>query len=106
MWCSMHWCPRALPSSGGSSGSSRQAVRAAAAGVYAGNMAAVMPAEALAVFQDLSAVDYGATQGRIRTALRSTNKVDELLLAKELAQQFRAQYQRTVELAESAQKSR
>lgn len=69
-------------------------------------IAAGMPAEALAVFQDLSAVDYTATQGRIRAALRSTNNVDELLLAKELAKKFRAQYQRTVELAESAKKSR
>jgi hypothetical protein len=63
-----------------------------------------MPAEALALFQDLTAVDYAAAQGRIRTALRSANKVDELLLAKELAQKFRTQYQRTVELAEAARR--
>jgi spermidine/putrescine-binding protein len=65
-------------------------------------IAAGMPAEALAVFQELTAVDYAATQGRIRSALRASNKVDELLLAKELAQKFRTQYQRTVELAEAA----
>jgi hypothetical protein len=67
-------------------------------------IAAGMPAEALALFQDLTAVDYAAAQGRIRTALRSANKVDELLLAKELAQKFRTQYQRTVELAEAARR--
>ena len=65
-------------------------------------IAAGMPAEALAVFQELTAVDYAATQGRIRSALRASNKVDELLLAKELAQRFRTQYQRTVVLAEAA----
>jgi ABC-type Fe3+ transport system substrate-binding protein len=67
-------------------------------------IAAGMPAEALAFFQDLTAVDYAAAQGRIRTALRSANKVDELLLAKELAQKFRAQYQRTVDLAEAVRR--
>ncbi len=69
-------------------------------------IAAGMPAEALAVFQELTAVDYAATQGRIRSALRSPNKVEELLLAKELAQKFRDQYERTVELAEAAQRGR
>ncbi len=65
-------------------------------------IAAGMPADALAVFQELTAVDYAATQGRIRSALRASNKVEELLLAKELAQRFRTQYQRTVVLAEAA----
>ena len=69
-------------------------------------IAAGMPADALAVFQDVTAVDYAATQGRIRSALRASNKVDELLLAKELAQKFRTQYQRTVELAEAARGGR
>lgn len=63
-----------------------------------------MPAEALAVFQDLSAVDYAATGGRIRTALRSKNKVDEIELANELGNRFRAQYLKTVELAEKARR--
>lgn len=61
-----------------------------------------MPAEALAEFQDLSAVDYAAASGRIRSALRSKNKVDEIRLANELGNRFRAQYLRTVELAERA----
>ncbi len=65
-------------------------------------IAAGMPADALAEFQDLSAVDYAITHGRIRSALRSKNKVDEIRLAKELGNKFRAQYRRTVELAERA----
>ena len=63
-----------------------------------------MPADALAVFQDLSAVDYAATNGRIRAALRSKNKVDEIKLANELGNRFRAQYLKTVELAEKGRK--
>jgi iron(III) transport system substrate-binding protein len=63
-------------------------------------IAAGMPADALAEFQNLSAVDYAAASGRIRAALRSKNKVDEIHLANELGNQFRAQYLRTVELAE------
>jgi hypothetical protein len=61
-----------------------------------------MPADALAAFQDLSAVDYAAANGRIRAALRSKNKVDEIKLANELGNRFRAQYLRTVELAEKS----
>ena len=61
-----------------------------------------MPAEALAVFLDLSAVDYEAAGGRIRAALRSKNKVDEIKLANELGNRFRAQYMKTVELAEKS----
>lgn len=58
-----------------------------------------MPADALAEFQDLSAVDYATTGGRIRSALRSKNKVDEIHLANELGNKFRAQYRRAEELA-------
>jgi iron(III) transport system substrate-binding protein len=65
-------------------------------------IAAGMPPEALAEFQSLAAVDYAAASGRIRTALRSKNKVDEIHLANELGNRFRAQYRRTVELAEQA----
>jgi len=65
-----------------------------------------MPAEALAQFQDLSALDYAAASGRIHAALRSKNKVDEIKLANELGNRFRAQYLRTVELAEKARRER
>lgn len=61
-----------------------------------------MPAEALAHFEDVSVFDYAAAGGRIRAALRSKNKVDEIRLANELGNHFRRQYLRTVELAERA----
>ena len=59
-----------------------------------------MPADALAVFQDVSAVSYEETAGRIRAALRSKNKVDEIKLANELGNRFRAQYLKVVEMTE------
>lgn len=59
-----------------------------------------MPEDALAAFQDVSAVDYAAAGGRIRDALRSKNKVDEIKLANELGNRFRAQYLKVVEMAE------
>lgn len=64
-----------------------------------------MPEEALAVFQDVSAVSYEEAGGRIRAALRSKNKVDEIKLANELGNRFRAQYLKTVELAVKEKKS-
>lgn len=63
-----------------------------------------MPAEALAEFHDLSAVDYAAASGRIRSAIRSKNKVDEIRMANELGNRFRAQYLRAVALAEGSGK--
>ncbi len=65
-------------------------------------IAAGMPADALAVFSDLSAVDYAAVNGRIRDALRSKNKVDEITLANELGARFRSQYRRAEEMAGAA----
>jgi ABC-type Fe3+ transport system substrate-binding protein len=59
-----------------------------------------MPAEALAVFEDVSAVGYEEAGGRIRAALRSKNKVDEIKLANELGNRFRTQYLQVVEMAE------
>lgn len=61
-----------------------------------------MPPEALAVFEDVSAVDYAMAEGRIKAALASKNKVDEINLANELGNHFRRQYLRAVELAEKA----
>lgn len=63
-----------------------------------------MPEEALAVFQDVSAVSYEEAGGRIRAALRSKNKVDEIKLANELGNRFRAQYLRVVEMAKAAKR--
>ena len=65
-------------------------------------VAAGMPEEALAAMQDLSAVSYEVTRGRIRAALGSKNKADEIRLAKELGEHFRAQYRRAEEIARRA----
>jgi ABC-type Fe3+ transport system substrate-binding protein len=65
-------------------------------------IAAGMPAEALAVLGDMSAVDYGQAGGRIKAVLNSRSKVDEVQFAHELADRFRAQYRRAEELARAA----
>lgn len=64
-------------------------------------IAAGMPPDAMAEMGNLSAVSYENVQGRIRQALTSKNKVDEIHLANELANQFRRQYQRAGEIARS-----
>ncbi|AKC82386.1 iron ABC transporter substrate-binding protein [Verrucomicrobia bacterium IMCC26134] len=64
-------------------------------------VAAGMPPQAVAIFSDLSAVDYLQSQGRIKAALKAKDKVEELKLAKELGEKFRAQYLRAGELARS-----
>ena len=61
-------------------------------------IAANFPPQATAVFSDVSAVDYAAASGSIREAL-SGDKIKEVQLAKDLADRFRAQYQRAAELA-------
>jgi len=67
-------------------------------------IAAGMPPEALAVLGDLSSVSYDNVQGRIRTALTSKNKVDEIRIANELANGFRRQYERAAEIARQQRK--
>ena len=62
-------------------------------------VAAGRPDDALAVLQDLSAVDYDKANGEIRAALRSGNQVDQLALARRLGAHFREQYRRAGELA-------
>ncbi len=68
---------------------------------WRGIIKAGMPADALAIMSDLSAVSYDNVQGRIRQALTSKNKVDEIQIANELANNFRRQYERAGELARS-----
>lgn len=63
-----------------------------------------MPEDALAVFSDVSAVGYEEAGGRIRAALRSKNKVDEIKLANELGNRFRAQYLKAEEMAKTAKR--
>ena len=57
------------------------------------------PADALKVMNDLSAVTYPQMKSRILPALTSKNKVDEILLANELAGGFRTQYLKAAEIA-------
>jgi len=55
--------------------------------------------EALAVLQELSAVSYEQTNTRIKQALNSRNKVDEISLANELGRRFRTNYRRAERIA-------
>ena len=56
-------------------------------------------ARALAVLQDLSAVDYERVGGEVRRALGSKSKVDEVRMAKTLADFFRGNYARAEAIA-------
>jgi ABC-type Fe3+ transport system substrate-binding protein len=56
------------------------------------------PPEATTAFTDVSAVDYAAAGGRIRDSL-TAGKIQEVRLAKELADHFREQYARAEALA-------
>ncbi len=62
-------------------------------------IAAGHPADALAVMQDLSAIDRAAAGGRIKNALSAKDKTEELRLSRDLGNQFRAQYQKAEALA-------
>jgi hypothetical protein len=48
---------------------------------------------------DMSAVSYPEMNGRIRQALNSRDKVDEVRLASSLADVFRRQYARAADIA-------
>lgn len=60
-----------------------------------------MPAPALEVLQDLAEIDYDTTKISIRSALRSGDPMDEVRLAKRLANDFRARYSRAAEIAKN-----
>lgn len=62
-------------------------------------IAANFPPQASAVFFDVSKVDYAAASGPILKTLRSSDKIDEVKLAKTLGDSFRAQYLRAAGLA-------
>ncbi|HEY3898449.1 MAG TPA: extracellular solute-binding protein [Chthoniobacter sp.] len=59
--------------------------------------AAHYPPEATKIFEDVSAIDYAAANGRIRDALG--DKIREVQLARELSDHFRDQYHRAAEAA-------
>jgi len=65
-------------------------------------IAAGMPADALAVLQDMSLLSYDRVGGEIRASLRSKNRADELRLARELGAQLRTQYAKAAALARAA----
>jgi iron(III) transport system substrate-binding protein len=62
-------------------------------------IAAGQPPEAMAMLQDMSAVDYDKAAGEIKKALDSRNKLDAVVLARKLGKAFREQYQRAEKLA-------
>ena len=57
------------------------------------------PREAYKKFTDLTAVDYPTAKTTLKEALASKNRLEEVRLAKELADQFRQQYQEAAKLA-------
>ncbi|MCB1230263.1 MAG: extracellular solute-binding protein [Verrucomicrobiae bacterium] len=57
-----------------------------------------MPAEAVAVFADVSAIDYDQALGPISETLKARDKLQEVELARELAAHFRAQYGRAASM--------
>ena len=57
------------------------------------------PREAYKKFTDLTAVDYIASKTTLKEALTSKNRLEEVRLAKELADHFRRQYQEAAKLA-------
>jgi ABC-type glycerol-3-phosphate transport system substrate-binding protein len=61
--------------------------------------AAGFPPQAVARFGDLSALSYDECMDRIRGVLRSPDRLQEVRLAKELADGFRRQYREAAELA-------
>jgi hypothetical protein len=50
----------------------------------------------------MSSVDLAAASGRIKQALIAKDKTEELRLARELGDRFRAQYRKAEELARAA----
>ena len=58
------------------------------------------PPEALRAFEDVSRVDYATAAARIRSTLsEGAGKIEQVRLAKELADHFRANYERAGQLA-------
>ena len=57
------------------------------------------PDNAFDVFNDLSAINYEEAMGSIKTAVRSRNQIEEVVMAKKLSKHFRQKYKDTVSLA-------
>jgi len=57
------------------------------------------PEQATAAFTDMSAVDYETAKTKIRAVLKSADPIEEVRLARELGDHFRAQYRKAEQLA-------
>jgi hypothetical protein len=62
-------------------------------------IAAGMPPQAVARMSDMSIISYERTNGMIRQAFNSKDKVDELRIANQIGNAFRQQYREAAELA-------
>ena len=62
-------------------------------------IAAGQPPQAMARLSDMSIISYERTQGAIRAALNSKDKVDEIRMSQEIGRVFRQQYREAAELA-------
>ena len=58
-----------------------------------------LPPQATAAFSDMSAIDYIQSSGPIRDALRSPDKLNAVVMARNLDEHFREQYRRATDLA-------
>jgi ABC-type Fe3+ transport system substrate-binding protein len=63
-----------------------------------------MPPEAMAVLQDMRAVNYDQASGDIKDVIRARDKVKELELAKTLGRHFRRQYAEAARIARASQR--
>lgn len=62
-------------------------------------VAAKFPREAYRAFTNLDAVDYETARTTLKKAIDSKNRIEEVRLAKELSDKFRAQYKEATRLA-------
>ncbi|MCB1078883.1 MAG: iron ABC transporter substrate-binding protein, partial [Verrucomicrobiae bacterium] len=60
------------------------------------------PGDAVAAFEDVTAISYDTASGPITETLKAKNKIREVELARDLAARFRDQYQRAEQLAKAA----
>jgi hypothetical protein len=66
-------------------------------------IAAGFPPKATALFSDMSAVGYEVALEKFRRTLGAASRVEEVQLARELGDHFRAQYRAAEKLAEAGQ---
>lgn len=72
---------------------------------WSGIVAAGLPPDALARFENLDGVGYDQASGPIRDALRSGDKLAEVRMARELGEAFRSRYREAGRLARASEPS-